>query len=153
MEFSIGGTFFSDEKPKYEYVADEFSINYEGSKTATCGGILFGDISVEVDANGCLLYASGLCPSSLWKSRILKVPEHSFSKVIVSVDGGFTDGVYHRYDEKQRWTISVDKKNKVLCIGNPDAEGQSVCISPGLVLTIFNGQPLALWFYDLRGLS
>ncbi len=152
MKFNISKSISINVKSKYEYLKGEFSISFLGEMCQSSGGVLIGDISLELDKEGYLLFASGLCPFSLWKEEYLELPKYSSNRVSVSSREKLSSGMYIRVDDKSRWQSFVDKESKLLCIGDPNSKGQSVCFSPGVLLTLSNGLPTALWFYDIKGL-
>lgn len=153
MKFKFEKLLESANATGFEYLKDEYSISFLGDRAPSFGGVLINDLSLELDDSGEVLYLSGLCSHTLWEDRALQLPDYSFQKLIIELDSEPQIGVYHRINENCRWPVFVDKKNKLLCLGDPNVDGEAGCFLPGAVVVLNSGLPVALWLFGVDGLS
>ena len=135
------------------YVAEDFSIELNATRSKSHGGVLVKDIALELDAEGCVVSLGGLCSHHHWEKSDLVLPSYCLRRVRIDLGRNLDLGVYDRIEQSDTWNIVADPKNRILCIGDRAAVGKAACFLPGAIIVLTsNSVVAALWLFDVEGM-
>lgn len=106
--------------------------------------LLVNDLQLELDEDGVVLHVWGLCPRESWEQRDLSLPSARDARLQWNEE--VEPGISVRLNKAGRWKTYYDGRTSLLCIGDPDSEGDAVRFAPGSVGVFDGGVLCSLWF-------
>jgi len=108
--------------------------------------ILVNYLEIEIDHEGSLLYARGLCPLVIAESTN-KFPRRFMQKQLkIITEREITPGISLRVNNEHTWPIYLNHNEGWICIGSPDyTEDWLIEFAPSTVATVKDGNLIALW--------
>lgn len=104
---------------KVVYRAEEYSFDFEAP---SCDGgissILINDVQLEIDEEGRVLWAWGVCPYSIWEQTSSTPPDYIRGSLVALLDKEIIPGVSYRLTEPGAWRVYVNPDQGWVCVGN-----------------------------------
>src|SRR5687768_2012252 len=91
------------------YRRAEHSFDVEPRPTAGVSSLLVNDVQIEVDEDGCLMYAWGFCPQESWSIGVVDQPEAIIGRL--QYVETIIPGVSKRLNPHGRWPTTHDPRS------------------------------------------
>ena len=130
------------------YRSEDYSFDVEPLDGTGDSSIMVNDLQLEIDDQGIVMYAWGLCP------LIDCHPTKNFPKkyrsvaLIAVLDKPPVLGISYRINEYARWPLYVNKKKGWVCVGNPETKSKELVeFAPDCIATLENNEIIAIWLH------
>jgi hypothetical protein len=138
----------TDQNFSLVYRKEDYSFDIEPHDNSGFTSIMINDLQLEIDEEGKIIYVWGLCPIIKYKETNEIPKNHKQGSLIALLDKPPTPGISYKLNEKERWPIYVNKKERRVCIGDPKIENkQLIEFAPGCIATIDDQMLVAVWLH------
>ena len=132
------------------YIPDDYSfqfrpLNCEDAITS----IVVNDLQLQVNANGRVLWAVGLCPHTSWLDASLAPPPAYPGLLIAMVQEELVPGVSLRLTSPGGWPMYADPRSGWVSLGDPErSEGEeTVEFATSSLAVLRSGELAAIWLH------
>jgi hypothetical protein len=142
------GPAWSEDDSKLVYRESEHSFDVLGRAAGGISSLLVEDLNLELDDQGRVLYAWGLCPRTQWVQASLRPPRAERRKLLVTSGAPETPGTSRRLGAGGHWSALVSNDGAWVCIANSPAEEEQEAVEfmPGAIAVLDHLNRLkALW--------
>lgn len=131
---------------KLVYRGEDNSFDTEPLEENGHTSIMINNLQLEIDDEGRIIYVWGYCPL-IHYIETEEFPYKYISKTLVSfLNKPITPGVSFRINEKEKWSIFINKKRGWICIGNPKTLGaKMVEFLPNCIAALVNDEIISIW--------
>lgn len=156
MSFFVGNSYSNVAVGRYNrfYLTKDKALLYTSKVFGDCNVLLGGnwrfEIIIDSETGLCVKFQSYLDEVQV-SHRNIELPESKAKKLFFKSSDMLNEGEschYCPFEDKVYW----DDKTKILCIGNPNMQGEAVEFSPQTVAIIENGQLLSIYL-DLNNVT
>jgi len=126
------------------YRQTDHAFDVEPHPSGGVTSLLVNELQIEVDEDGILLFVWGYCPLEGWIGATLSVPSARASRARWCGQA-LVPGVSRRLNRDARWPARSDPDSGWLCVGDPEATGESIAFGPGAICVLQHGTLQALW--------
>jgi len=131
---------------KFSVTYDEYGFDAEPHPNGGFTSIQINYLQIEVDADGELLYAWGLCPEVGSRLTAERPRDFISRKVTVKTDKEVIPGVSILL--AKNWPVYVNPEERWVCVGEParfSSLSVAVQFAPNSIVVLEDGQLVGLW--------
>ncbi len=109
---------------------------------------MINDLQLEIDHEGKIMYAWGLCPLIAYKKTDQFPYGYKAGSLVALLDKPPVLGISYRLNEDRRWPIYINRKEGWVCLGNPETKDKLLIeFAPNSVATINREELIAVWLH------
>ena len=111
--------------------------------------VLVNELQLEVDEENRVLYAWGLCPSTMWRPTRAMPPPALQQVLEVVTEKQMIPGVSLQVNQ-ERWPVAVNAERGWVCVGDAEAGGSGetpVEFAPGTIAVLAGDRLRAVWLH------
>ena len=144
MDFKIENTIW-DHGFELLYRPADYSFDVVPRPSGAISSVLVNDLELEVNDEGIVLCATGLCPHTGWERTTHGPPDATRRTLRVEASDGWVPGISKRLTSPSAWRMFVNQTAGSVCVGNPEARTEGVEFAPGCVAVLEDKRLVALW--------
>ncbi len=106
--------------------------------------LLVNDLQLELDEDGRVLYAWGLCPQTSWTEEAGEPPRARRAVLVAQLPADFSPGMSMRLNT-HLWPVTVDRRSGWVRVGGTHESDDAVEFALGMVATFLDRQLVGVW--------
>ncbi|MCG8423628.1 MAG: hypothetical protein MJE77_37495 [Proteobacteria bacterium] len=128
------------------YRSQDFAFDVEPKPESGGASVLVNDVQLEVDEDGVVLYAWGLCPHTTWSETCDALPTTRRGMLRAELPDDFTPGTSIRVN-RERWPVAANPETGWVRIGESSAVDDCIEFADGMVACLAAGRLVSLWIH------
>ncbi len=148
MKFALKNTPFNKNFTLY-YDRDDYCFITEPFPNECVMALLVNDVQLGLDDNGTLQGLWGLCPLIIFNETDAFPQKFVSTALVALLEKKLPLGVCSRINQENNWPLFINKKNKWICIGDPNTHLTMVEFAPSCIASLSDDQLVALWLHPI----
>ena len=128
------------------YRSQDFAFDVEPKPERGGASVLVNDVQLEVDEEGEVLYAWGLCPHTTWSETYDSPPTTRRGTLLAELPDDFVLGTSIRIN-RDRWPVAANPETGWVRIGESGAVEDCIEFADGMVACLAGGRLVRLWIH------